>query len=244
MAIEICESLVLVFNDPFMVLDNVSLAVDNPLGHIASLDKHSRIPANPAQLLLAAALSQKVLRETSAAFIQAYVDANVLSAFCWPKDKIRSLLMNLLIVKLVRLNLSQSSITSNVKLDKSFLHLDSAIRLLVELGKASDSNHAPIFARHLPSLYLAQNDYHVSAMTMLSGFENSTEYDCVTGFRLIDSVPVKTCPSCGSKANDWSVVTHQDMEIRNCGAFEAIFSAYRYYCLCGSLWDHPQKGKE
>lgn len=70
MAIEICESLVLVFNDPFMVLDNVSLAVDNPLGQIASLDKHSRIPANPAQLLLAAALSQKVLRETSAAFIQ------------------------------------------------------------------------------------------------------------------------------------------------------------------------------
>jgi hypothetical protein len=71
-AFQMNKSLPCVFSDPAIVAKFVSTLVDksNGLHNNIQLDKSSMIPPNPAQLLLAASLSQHVLREASDCFIQ------------------------------------------------------------------------------------------------------------------------------------------------------------------------------
>lgn len=91
-------------------------------------------------------------------------------------------------MKLVRLNLTKFSITAGINLDRTHIHLDTAIRLLGELYIPNNQvAQIDIFKTHLPSLYLCTNtaDLNLSSMIMLSSVRKSHLFDAVTGFKLV-----------------------------------------------------------
>lgn len=137
----------------------------------------------------------------------------------------------------MRLNFCASPLTRSVQLDKTHIHLDTAISLLSDLYLASEtSSHTAIFTNHLKNLYLAQDDAQSSSMIMLSSATDPKRYDCITGYVLDPATSVKTCSKCGGRANDWSKAS-PELEARRCGAFEVLIKTFRDNCLCGGKFN-------
>jgi hypothetical protein len=66
--------------------------------------------------------------------------------------------------------------------------------------------------------------------------KSSDNFDSITGFKLVDYVPVLKCGECGRRVNDWRKGSTQDSQVRQCGAFDAIVAKFGETCPCGSGW--------